>query len=69
MLYGLVVRHRNEALSGAAGERNAQWDSEEMNREDRCWSIVRRAAQAEYTWVWVGVASGVNGLLFQTIRR
>jgi hypothetical protein len=47
MLYGLRVRYRSDALSGAAGERKAQWDSEESSRDDRCWSIVRYAVQAQ----------------------
>ena len=47
MLYGLWVRHRSDALSGATGERKAPRDKEESNREDRCGSIVMYAVQAE----------------------
>jgi hypothetical protein len=42
MLYGrcVCVRHRNEALSGAAGERKAQLESDESSRDDRCCNMV-----------------------------
>ena len=36
MLYGLLVRHRSDALSGATGERKAPRAKDESNREDRC---------------------------------
>ena len=70
MLYGLWVRHRSEALSGATGERKAQWDSEESNREEGRESIVRYAAQAERVgrgWVMEQVV-GSRILLFWTTK-
>ena len=65
ILYGLWVRHRNAALSGAAGARGAQWDSDESSRDDRCWSIVRRAAQATGRGGWrcVGADAGLEDVL------
>jgi hypothetical protein len=57
MLYAL--RHRSDALRGAAGERGAQWESEESNRMDRRGSIADMRALEDDGWLWWGRRVGV----------
>lgn len=40
MLYGRWLRHRSEVATLVAAGRTARWESDEINRIDRCWSIV-----------------------------
>lgn len=40
-----MLRHRNEALSAAERDGEQEEDSEESNRDDRCWSMVVMVAR------------------------
>lgn len=57
MLYDL--RHRSDALRGAADERGTRWESEESNRIDRGCSIVSVYCGGLNEWLLWGCGVGV----------
>lgn len=67
MLYGRCVRHRRDALSGAAVERKAQLDSEDSSREDRCCNMVTRMLQNLGKGVW-GLRASVMGTVLEMLQ-
>lgn len=64
MLYPL--RHRSDALSGAAGEREAQWESEESSLNERRCNIVGLCDTEVQRVVVVGKVHWVVEVLYST---